>query len=235
MHCQPLVLKLSNLCAQVEAVQALCYLFFRMLIDGFQKASNKETAAVPPAAATELRQELCTSQLASQEPSGASSANLWTVPCQEAVAKPVPQQLKNEYLKYDKYRDACIAALRWLSNSLRGSMAIDELLQLPGSAPLKEVLGPALKEQLADVATGQAMLQLLTQLQTEADNMELASDGETAASCHIKAQCPGSLSMVPLQSSPPRTSEIFHLPSSSSRSESSHSYAGYPLVLWLAN
>ena len=83
-------------------------------------------------------------------------------------------QLRNAYFKCDKYRDACVAAQGWLSNSLRGSMAIDALLQQPGSAPLKEVLGPALEGQLADVATGQAMLELLIHLQTEAD-MERAS------------------------------------------------------------
>jgi len=98
----------------------------------------------------------------------------------EHAKQPVLQELRNAYLKYDKYRDACVAAQGWLSNSLRGSMAIDALLQQPGSAPLKEVLGPALEGQLADVATGQAMLQLLIQLQTEAD-MERASDDETAA------------------------------------------------------
>ncbi len=98
----------------------------------------------------------------------------------EHAKQPVPQELRNAYLKYDKYRDACVAAQGWLSNSLRGSMAIDALLQQPGSAPLQEVLGPALEGQLADVATGQAMLQLLIQLQTEAD-MRRASDDETAA------------------------------------------------------
>ena len=98
----------------------------------------------------------------------------------EHAKQPVLQELRNAYLKYDKYRDACVAAQGWLSNSLRGSMAIDALLQQPGSAPLKEVLRPALEGQLADVATGQAMLQLLIQLQTEAD-MERASDDETAA------------------------------------------------------
>ena len=98
----------------------------------------------------------------------------------EHAKQPVLQELRNAYLKYDKYRDACVAAQGWLSNSLRGSMAIDALLQQPGSAPLQEVLGPALEGQLADVATGQAMLQLLTEMQTEAD-MERAPADATAA------------------------------------------------------
>ena len=85
-------------------------------------------------------------------------------------------QLRNAYFKCDKYRDACVAAQGWLSNSLRGSMAIDALLQQPGSAPLQELLGPALEGQLADVATGQAMLELLIQLQTEADMRRLSDD-----------------------------------------------------------
>jgi len=88
---------------------------------------------------------------------------------------PVLQELcRHAYLKCDKYRDACVAAQGWLSKCLRGSMAIGALLHQPGSEPLKEVLGPALEGQLADVATGQAMLELLIHLQTEAD-MERAS------------------------------------------------------------
>jgi hypothetical protein len=42
-------------------------------LEDFQRASDEETAAVPPAAATEHRQDPCTPQLASQEPSAAES------------------------------------------------------------------------------------------------------------------------------------------------------------------
>jgi hypothetical protein len=55
-------------------------------------------------------------------------------------------------------------------------MAIDARLQRPGSAPLKEVLGPALEGQLADV-TAQAI---------EAD-MERASDCGSPCSCEAAA------------------------------------------------
>jgi aminopeptidase N len=92
----------------------------------------------------------------------------------------VPQEPRKAYLKDDTYRDAYVAAQGLLSNAVQGSMAIDAWMQRPGSEPLKEVLRPALEGQLADVATGQAMLQLLTELQTEAD-MERASEDATAA------------------------------------------------------
>ena len=123
----------------------------------------------------------------------------------EHAKQPVPQELRNAYLKYDKYRDACVAAQGWLSNSLRGSMAIDALLQQPGSAPLQEVLGPALEGQLADVATGQAMLQLLIQLQTEAD-MRRASDDETAAVPSAAATEHGPLTGLPFSAPKPQAS-----------------------------
>ena len=123
----------------------------------------------------------------------------------EHAKQPVPQELRNAYLKYDKYRDACVAAQGWLSNSLRGSMAIDALLQQPGSAPLQEVLGPALEGQLADVATGQAMLQLLIHLQTEAD-MRRASDDETAAVPSAAATEHGPLTGLPFSAPKPQAS-----------------------------
>ncbi len=123
----------------------------------------------------------------------------------EHAKQPVPQELRNAYLKYDKYRDACVAAQGWLSNSLRGSMAIDALLQQPGSAPLQEVLVPALEGQLADVATGQAMLQLLIHLQTEAD-MRRASDDETAAVPSAAATEHGPLTELPFSAPKPQAS-----------------------------
>ena len=92
----------------------------------------------------------------------------------------VPQEPREACLKDGTYRNAYVAELGLLSKAVQGSMAIDAWLQRPGSEPLKEVLRPALEGQLADVATSQAMLQRLTQWQTEAD-MERASGDATAA------------------------------------------------------
>ena len=79
------------------------------------------------------------------------------------------EELKEKCVQSESYHGQVNNALLHLSKSVQCSMKITALLKRPGSTPLKEIMEPAVQQQLEDVATGQTMITLLTEMQRAAD------------------------------------------------------------------
>ena len=67
-----------------------------------------------------------------------------------------------------KYHDQLIAALHFLQSAIGTVVRMDELLLLPGSGPLQDLLQGPRAAQLADMATGQECIAVVTRMCLEA-------------------------------------------------------------------
>ena len=67
-----------------------------------------------------------------------------------------------------KYHDQLMAALHFLQSAIGSVVRMDELLLLPGSSPLQDLLQGPRAAQLADMATGQECIAVVTQMCLEA-------------------------------------------------------------------
>ena len=67
-----------------------------------------------------------------------------------------------------KYHDQLMAALHFLQSAIGSVVRMDELLLLPGSGPLQDLLQGPRAAQLADMATGQECIAVVTQMCLEA-------------------------------------------------------------------